>query len=276
MSLFDPSSAQNSARWLIFSPTICQESSSLAVRLPQWWKGVHENVNNWEGIPKPKRIGYAAEQLLYRFIELAPDLELKAAGLVLRDKGITLGECDALVQSPEGFEHWEMGVKFYLYHPPSQEFIGDDGRDRLHLKLDKMLNKQLAMGHHPLMFQWCKERGFQAPSSHLMVKGCLFYPPTCPKPQGAPGLNLAPQHPSALYFVGTEGRRALEEEQGVGLHLLNRHAWLNDQWNSSEEERLLYDSCEPWPQRPFQGYKETPDGQQHRFYWVPEHWPLGP
>ena len=62
------------------------------------------------------RLGRYAERLLGWFLQHGPAARLVAAGVPLRRAGVTLGECDFLVETRRGARlHWELAVKCYLH-----------------------------------------------------------------------------------------------------------------------------------------------------------------
>ena len=153
-----------------------KESLPLAQRLPQWWSEVHERPSTWEDVERPRRIGYGFENIIIRFVETAPKLELLKARWPIYEAKRTIGEIDLLVKTPDGIEHWELGLKFYLYVPELNYFIGANAADRLDLKLNKLRDRQLPHGRHPQVLQWCERSGIEAPRSYALIKGRMFLP----------------------------------------------------------------------------------------------------
>ena len=89
---------------------------------------------------------------------------------------VTLGELDFIFQLPgEDFaRHWEVSVKYYL--AVGDKFMGLMVRDRLDLKIQKLMNQQLALPSQPPARAQLNELGYpERVFSQAWVKGMLFY-----------------------------------------------------------------------------------------------------
>jgi hypothetical protein len=173
---FDPYDAREWMRQIVHSPSFWLPSVPLVDRLVTWWCEEHEALDAWRGIEKTKRIGYGFEKLVIRFVELSPYLSLFKANWVLYENKISIGELDLIVETPEGVEHWELGLKFYLYDGVSDCFIGSNGRDQLHLKLEKIRDRQMPLIEHEQVRTWQRDSNIQSIKSSPLVVGRLFYP----------------------------------------------------------------------------------------------------
>lgn len=107
----------------------------------------------------PQRLGRYAEGLLSFYLQRAPLHRLIAEHVPIRRKEApevgeaqdhtTLGELDYLLQdSSTRFLHWELAIKFFLAESDkavleASDFIGPDRKNSLHLKLEKMFQRQL-------------------------------------------------------------------------------------------------------------------------------------
>jgi hypothetical protein len=133
------------------------------------------------------RLGRYAERLLGWFLQHGPGARLIAAGVALRHAGVTLGECDFLVQSRQGARlHWELAVKCYLHAGNGSDtrnaedsaptalarYVGPNLKDRFDLKLSHLLNHQLPLSARD-EFASTGYAGAWAPQ--MFVKGWLFY-----------------------------------------------------------------------------------------------------
>lgn len=106
---------------------------------------------------------------------------LMAAALPLREQGITLGELDFLVQdiASGDFQHWEVAVKFYLGTAAGDShdhWVGPGGRDRLDIKVNRLLQHQLVMAEHPAARAPLQALGIAQCTPVCLLKGRLFYP----------------------------------------------------------------------------------------------------
>ena len=132
----------------------------------------------------PMRLGRYAERLMHYFLlHNGGIFELIAANVPLRSdpasgSHTTLGEFDYLLRDAAGnYLHWELAVKFYLYHPAPHaaqpaDFKGPAGKDTLALKLDKMFGRQLRHAPPP-PYEATEQRVWQ-PQAY--ARGWKFYP----------------------------------------------------------------------------------------------------
>ncbi|NPT59395.1 DUF1853 family protein [Paraburkholderia elongata] len=131
------------------------------------------------------RLGRYAERLLGWFLQHGPAARLVAAGVPLRREGVTLGECDFLVQTQQGVRlHWELAVKCYLHAGENRaqsasqstarlaDYVGPNLKDRFDLKLAHVLNHQLPLSARE-EFASVGHAGPWTPQ--MFIKGWLFY-----------------------------------------------------------------------------------------------------
>jgi len=135
------------------------------------------------------RLGRYAERLLGWFLQHGPAARLVAAGVPLRRAGVTLGECDFLLNTQQGARlHWELAVKCYLHAgqvdaehaahrsaPGSarlSDYVGPNLRDRFDLKLAHLLGHQLPLSTRDEL-ALAGYPGSWTPQ--MFVKGWLFY-----------------------------------------------------------------------------------------------------
>jgi hypothetical protein len=143
------------------------------------------------------RLGRYAERLLGWFLQHGPAARLVAAGVPLRRAGVTLGECDFLLQTGRGARlHWELAVKCYLHAGAERslsttqlnaqstpalrflptarlaDYVGPNLKDRFDLKLAHLLNHQLPLSAR----EEFAAVGYAGPwTSQMFIKGWLFY-----------------------------------------------------------------------------------------------------
>jgi hypothetical protein len=126
------------------------------------------------------RLGRYAERLLGFFLRHGPATQLIAAGVPLRHAGLTLGECDFLVQTRRGMRlHWELAVKCYLHagDPHGAEatrladYVGPNLKDRFDLKLAHLLHHQLPLSARE---EFASTGYAGAWTPQMFVKGWLF------------------------------------------------------------------------------------------------------
>jgi len=124
------------------------------------------------------RLGLYAEKLLAFYFGQRG--VLAAHGLQVRaNKNDTVGEFDFLLRDGERLLHWEFATKFYLQvdHPgwaaDLDGLVGPNLADTLGLKMDKILERQLALGRHPAAQPLLPQ---PVDTAQALVKGWLFYP----------------------------------------------------------------------------------------------------
>jgi hypothetical protein len=226
---FEARYAMSLAKWIITSPSPWQKSIALSEQLKSLWTTHHENTSLWENVPRTKRIGYGCENLLERFITITNELELIKSRWQIQEHGRTIGEIDFLLKTPHGLEHWELGLKYYLYVPQRKQFIGSDGKDRLDLKLDKIENKQLPMGRHPQVLDYCQQSQLQPPTSRALIKGRLFFPKNN-IPMNNPNTLQLNQHCDDGYWIRHHQLNDFIEatrEKNMSYHILERYDWMS-------------------------------------------------
>jgi len=135
------------------------------------------------GHPLPRRLGIYFEKLWHFFLSTDPDTELVAHNLPVRDDGRTLGEFDCLYycRRRDRHCHLELAAKYFLGIEGAESgarWLGPDGRDRLDLKLDHMLRRQLALGDRPQARKRLGELGIVDPLREIALRGRLFQPLT--------------------------------------------------------------------------------------------------
>jgi hypothetical protein len=123
------------------------------------------------------RLGRYAECLLGWFLQPGPAARLVAASIALRRGGLTLGECDFLVETASGRRlHWELAVKYYLHAGEGRaqlsDYVGPNLQDRFDMKLDRLLHHQLPLSARDEF----GALGYRGPwDAQMFVKGWLFY-----------------------------------------------------------------------------------------------------
>jgi uncharacterized protein len=178
--------------WLLFSPHLLRAQPPAGV-LADLFEGPGEEAAtvDWllalDHAPQPlqqhiaasriTRLGRYAECLLGWFLQHGPAARLVAANVALRRAGVTLGECDFLVEAGSGRRlHWELAVKCYLHAGDGRaqlaDYVGPNLQDRFDLKLSHLLDHQLPLSARE-EFATLGHRGPWEPQ--MFIKGWLFY-----------------------------------------------------------------------------------------------------
>ncbi len=125
------------------------------------------------------KVGLYFEALLEFWLARTPSYQLLARNLQVQAAGRTLGALDFVVRDSGGaVEHWEVAVKFYLQHEPSDAWgawVGPNKRDRLDRKLDRMRDHQVPLSATPEAAAALARIGVSYPDKRVaVVKGTLF------------------------------------------------------------------------------------------------------
>lgn len=166
--------------WCLFSPDLVKEFTS-PIELDSWainWlKWLDTNLFMSDLTPFVKRpVGRRFEQILRFYFEQHPDWQLIAQNKVIEDNGITIGEIDFIVMrlSREEIYHLEVAAKFFLRL--DDLYWGPNKNDRLDLKIDKLVKKQLKLTEQPAAQSWLV--GLTIMPGKLLkrchIKGLLF------------------------------------------------------------------------------------------------------
>jgi hypothetical protein len=139
------------------------------------------------------RLGVYFEQLWHFFLQQDAETELVAHNLPVHHQGKTLGEFDCIYycRQRDCHVHLELAVKYFLASPRTNnnptdgdysDWLGPDNRDRLDLKLDHLLQRQILLGDNPTAKQKLCDLGVVEPVKEIAFKGYLFQPRTAAPP----------------------------------------------------------------------------------------------
>ena len=151
------------------------------------------------------RLGRYAEKLLAFYFAwcgtlVAHGLQVQAA------RHETIGEFDYLLREGEALAHLEFATKFYLFEAtgasdPDQYFIGPNLADTLDAKMQKILQRQLALSAHPAAQPYLAAPVMRA---QALIKGWLFYHAgSTAAPSAGPPLVHAPSLPTSVPSLPT-------------------------------------------------------------------------
>lgn len=160
--------------WVTFAPPL-MDGSSLPSRDPlqdSIWRAEPEQLvhrlqqldANPEQLPalfpnsRDRRLGNYYERLWHALLNLAPDIEILAHNIALREAGRTLGELDLIIRAANGeIVHLELAIKFYMARPELLQqghskqcsdtslWWGPDPSDQLSRKLQRLIEHQLPL-----------------------------------------------------------------------------------------------------------------------------------
>ena len=176
---------------------------------------------------KARRLGRYYEEILSTLLVLHYRLGVFHS-LQLVDQGRTLGELDFLIDTGSGYEHWEVCLKYYCRFGAGQEmrhWRGPNGIDRLDLKWQKLISRQLAVPKIAAAIPVLQKMGLQVSRSKLFLRGILFHPvgqqaSFVPHP-------IHPDHQYGNYFIdGDRDCHSLPLREGQLLFAPHRTQWL--------------------------------------------------
>ena len=182
-----------------------------------------------------RRLGLYFEQLWHFFLDEDPDVELLQHNLPVRHNGKTLGEFDIIYycKQRERNIHLELAVKYFLGYEqpghsdpdtPLQAWIGPNARDRLDLKIDHLLQRQIKLSLTPPAADLLRDLGISEVQQEVEVKGYLFNSLTSslPAPQG---FNRDCQMQQWLRVTSLADY--LQQSAAGAYHILPRALWLS-------------------------------------------------
>jgi uncharacterized protein len=225
--------------WLLFSPDLLREQPPVGILANpfetvleetatlDWLRALDANPGELQkdiAAARITRLGRYAECLLSWFLQHGPAASLIAANVPLRRSGLTLGECDFLVQTRAGRRlHWELAVKCYLHAGNGRallaDYVGPNLQDRFDLKLSHLVDHQLPLSAR----EEFATLGYTGPwDAQMFVKGWLFYrrgEPTCDPAQ------LDPAHGRGWWATRSEWPAFAAAHAGL-WRVLPRLEWL--------------------------------------------------
>ena len=235
------------------------------------------------------RLGLQFERLWHFFLEQDPTVELVAHNLPVRDRGRTLGEFDVIYWCHQRQRHFhlELAVKFYLAHrdltttePRSQwrEWLGPNAKDRLDLKLDQLLHRQIRLGEQIQGRAQLAKLGITDLCREIAIKGYLFQSLGDPLPP-PPGVTPPPEYAQWLPLAGLQ--RFLAELQAPQFLILPKSRWLSPAAAGVQDELISRSilaerlhSALTITRRAMLVAAIDPDGvEQCRFFVTPDGWP---
>ncbi|UZE97448.1 DUF1853 family protein [Alkalimarinus alittae] len=211
-------------------------------------------------------LGPYFESLWAFYLLSSPRFELIAKNLQANTAARTEGEFDFIVldKEREQYLHQEIAIKFYLGFSKKNQLEFSDGeniwlgpqcRDRLDLKMSKMINTQLQLSQ--------LDSGKQALSTinidpiatsiepQIIIKGYLFYPST-PSVVSPNYCNEA--HQRGLWFTLKEFTTYIEENNVDAWAMLTKSEWVSaytvnnsvneNTHNNDEQGSLFFNSIE--------------------------------
>jgi len=186
------------------------------------------DVERWMARHHSPRLGHHAEALMEFWLRQAPGIRFVAGRHIITDGVRTLGDLDLLFDDDvRGVRvHWEMAVKFYVQALPAPEWsqwIGPDARDRLDLKVRRIIDQQLPLGRHPNANLPLTNNDTNLPvQSEAYLRGWLF---TATGTEDAGPIGSAPGHGQGWWLRHGEGE-VRSTSRASRFVVLPRLAWM--------------------------------------------------
>lgn len=184
---------------------------------------------------KSTRLGIYFEALWRYFIATDPQLELLAANVPVSESGKTLGEFDLIIFDRTRGEHLhiELATKYYLrvegYSGNAAEalsdWLGPNSRDRLNLKVDRLLTHQVTLSGRPQARKLLRDLNVHKLTRAVALKGCLFYPQVNAGALSIPPDELNPHHPRGHWLRHNDLHTIIDSADY--WHVLERPRWLS-------------------------------------------------
>ena len=274
--------------WTQRHPLAASRWSNEPGLLADWLHRLDEQpsmLQTWLAQHNLRRLGTYYERLWQFALCQAPDVELLAANLQIRQANQTLGELDLLLRDAEGVHHLELAVKFYLGRREGDctrhdSWIGPGGQDRLDTKLERLCSHQLPLSADPHARAMLAQLTRGDVKSAFWLGGYLFEPwPTgCTSPAGANA-----EHLRGRWVRESDWQRLQALRPGARWQPLPRSSWLaparlpdTDIWQPQAFQTWLQQS--PVDQRPQLLVRLEPCEQDHweeceRLFVVGDRWP---
>ncbi|WP_413283995.1 DUF1853 family protein [Vibrio sp. MA40-2] len=173
-------------QWMIDNPPILQPDKEPATCNP--FKQL--SLPNYQEYNGNSRLGFIYQELCKRLFEHHSDFSVVADEIQLFEGKQTIGAIDFILKRQQKIEHWEVAIKFYLLR--GGLWYGPDSRDRLDIKLDRMLTHQLEMSKSEAFMQRFPNLADITPK--LLMHGRLYINPFEPEtvPQESVGYTINP------------------------------------------------------------------------------------
>ena len=183
--LIDPQSNQNdldyrNLLWALTSPPLFPEYAASVQDLNPAFRDEHQAAlaHFLSRQPPTNRIGHYFENLIEFYLTHILGTPTLHAHETIKD-----GELDFLFLEPasQRWKHWEVALKFYFYEPENGLFWGQKRQDRLDIKKDRIIHRQLGYSKDP---ELADRLGIDPAliDRELLVRGRLFQPYE-PKPE---------------------------------------------------------------------------------------------
>ncbi|OED46128.1 hypothetical protein ACH42_04085 [Endozoicomonas sp. (ex Bugula neritina AB1)] len=224
------------------------------------------------------RLGIYYEHLWHLLLRHHSGTELLAHNLPVRAAEgatkTTLGEYDLIYQRENQVYHRELAVKFYLgvplddmaqSHTSLHHWVGPGLKDRMDLKLERMLNHQIALSDHGEGAKALLDLGINHVEKEILVQGRLFYPlnGNCPPPK-----YTHQNHLKGVWMTLSEFHYWYQTHNIKNFLLPEKPQWINPLPKGS-----WHDSHQVYQQLSHMNSAQYIYCPSHHLFIVPNSWP---
>ncbi|MEP0203049.1 MAG: DUF1853 family protein [Halioglobus sp.] len=255
-----------------------------------WLNKLDQNptaLHEWLERSPTRRLGLYFEALWQYFLETDPMVDLVAHNLAVRANGRTLGEFDCLYFCHERKRHvhLELAVKYFLgidgetisEQSQWQQWWGPNTVDRLDLKINHLMNRQIQLGQQPEAKAALADLGIIDPILEVEIRGYLFRKNGSALPSPV-GYNS--QQPLAKWLFHGDASAFIATSQSARFTTLPRLHWLSaaratdNQCLSGQDMITALDAHFNTSTRPQLLAAMDENGwETERFFIVPDGWP---
>tara|TARA_R110002110_G_scaffold406421_1_gene626322 strand:+ start:135678 stop:136688 length:1011 start_codon:yes stop_codon:yes gene_type:complete len=237
---------------------------------------------------RSRRLGLYFEQLWHFFLEVDPQVDLLANNLAVRDAHRTIGEFDCLYYCHQRQRHChlELAVKYYLGYPAAanttarsdlHEWLGPANKDRLDLKLSRLLSHQIRLAQHPAAQPALNRLGISSPLCEIEIKGSLFIPYRGSMPPPVAYNNAVPLQD---WLPVSNLQQYKPDNAGSRYQILPKPDWLTGDGTTGVDKNTLMQQVSERinsHRRPQMVAVVDEHGTVvRRFFVTPDRWPLLP
>ncbi|GLQ71895.1 hypothetical protein GCM10007932_12550 [Vibrio penaeicida] len=157
--------------WVASTPSLFNLNAPVCGNSP-FSQNIPVSMNGYSG---NQRLGFVYQYACRCLFQANSQYRLLEEEIQLQQDGRTLGAIDFILENHDNqtIEHWEVAIKFYLLH--NTLWYGPNAKDRLDLKLDRMLSHQLKMSSSKAFKTQFPE--WENISEHLLMQGRLYTNP---------------------------------------------------------------------------------------------------
>jgi hypothetical protein len=205
------------ATWIETSKGLVSGDSRIAKTFPVMGYSYDTLNTHYNGNP---RLGFLYQELCKRLFDDHPHYQMIAEEVQLQQDKRTIGAIDFLLKNTEEnrVEHWEVAIKFYLLK--QGRWYGPNAKDRLDIKLSRMLEHQLTMTNTKAFQILFPE--FEQITKHLLMQGRLYVNPFESEdvPTNCLGLPIEQQNITGLWCYQSQFTQITEP-----LYKLKKPYW---------------------------------------------------